>query len=305
MGFDVKTCSKYQALLNFTDQAMALVQDLQKAYPRDQFILTGHSLGGMLAILTAGDPRVTRGDAVALAFAPTPWRKVAQLQGEADGLVALCGINSFFVPGARLAASTCLFLHQEEPKPCQGLPEPYETSRWRDELLRARPGDPLTPDLTTRTWRESPECPRTRSHLVLDSYSPFLGNAIVITVGFWSQGRRSAALNAGLYSLLRMVTVPYFARWDCRLKDRSLENLLERQREVTVAFAGSIKDRPPYFVFRERLLVAGAIDRLHLANDSRVLFEVFEATDDERYTFAKDYKDLSRFHIEIDNKRTK
>ncbi|CAK9076080.1 Uncharacterized protein SCF082_LOCUS37188 [Durusdinium trenchii] len=150
MGFDVKTCSKYQALLNFTDQAMALVQDLQKAYPRDQFILTGHSLGGMLAILTAGDPRVTRGDAVALAFAPTPWRKVAQLQGEADGLVALCdpydcGINSFFVPGARLAASTCLFLHQEEPKPCQGLPEPYETSRWRDELLRARPGDPLVP----------------------------------------------------------------------------------------------------------------------------------------------------------------
>lgn len=30
----LRTCSKYQALLNFTDQAMALVQDLQKAYPR-------------------------------------------------------------------------------------------------------------------------------------------------------------------------------------------------------------------------------------------------------------------------------
>ncbi|CAK9074791.1 unnamed protein product [Durusdinium trenchii] len=55
MGFDVKTCSKYQALLNFTDQAMALVQDLQKAYPRDQFILTGHSLGGH-----AGDPHCWR-----------------------------------------------------------------------------------------------------------------------------------------------------------------------------------------------------------------------------------------------------
>lgn len=38
---------------------------------------------------------------------------------------------------------------------------------------------------------------------------------------------------------------------------------------------------------------------------ARLLVQVFEATDDERYTFAKDYKDLSRFHIEIDNKRTK
>lgn len=39
-------------------------------------------------------------------------------------LVALCdpydcGINAFFAPGARLPATTCLFLEQEEPKACQ------------------------------------------------------------------------------------------------------------------------------------------------------------------------------------------
>lgn len=123
------------------------------------------------------------------------------------------------------------------------------------------------------------------SHLVLDNYSPFLGNAILISVGYWSQGRRSATVNAGLYPLLRIVTVPYFAHWDCHLK----EDLLKRPRQVAVAFAGSIKDRPPYFVFRERLLVAGAVERA-FKNDSRVLFEVFGATAAERTNFAREYK---------------
>ena len=57
-------------------------------------------------------------------------------------------------------------------------------------------------------------------------------------VGFWSQGRRSGALAAGLYPLLRIVPVPYYAAWDCRLKD----DLLARERPITVAFAGSIKE---------------------------------------------------------------
>eukprot|EP00434_Breviolum_minutum_P017297 symbB.v1.2.015267.t1/scaffold1131.1/size136176/3 len=77
------------------------------------------------------------------------------------------------------------------------------------------------------------------------------------------------------------------------LMKEAQEDLLERQRDVVVAFAGSIKDKPPYFVFRERLLVAGAVERVFL-NDSRVLFEVvnpvFEAREAQRNSFARDYK---------------
>ena len=51
------------------------------------------------------------------------WRQV-DARTSSPEMVALCdpydcGINAFFVPGARLAATTCLFLEQEEPRPCQ------------------------------------------------------------------------------------------------------------------------------------------------------------------------------------------
>ena len=51
------------------------------------------------------------------------FRELRQVRSHPD-LVALCdpydcGINAFFAPGARLPATTCLFLEQEEPKTCQ------------------------------------------------------------------------------------------------------------------------------------------------------------------------------------------
>ncbi|CAE8613715.1 unnamed protein product, partial [Polarella glacialis] len=127
------------------------------------------------------------------------------------------------------------------------------------------------------------------SHLVLDTYSPFLGNSMLVSVSFWSQGRRSALLDAGLYQLLRVVAVPYFATWDCARQD----DLLQRPRQTVVAFAGSLKNKPPYFVFRERLFVAAAAARPSFeafVNDSRLLIEAFSAEDERRHIFARDYE---------------
>lgn len=122
-------------------------------------------------------------------------------------------------------------------------------------------------------------------HLVLDSYSPFLGNAILVSVSLWNQGRRSSLLDAGLYQLLRVVPVPYFARYDCGQE----EAMLSAPRRFVVSFAGSIKDKPPYFVFRERLLVAGAAGRPDM-QDKRLLIQVFDAHEEARYRFARDYE---------------
>jgi len=62
------------------------------------------------------------------------WRQV-DARTSSPEMVALCdpydcGINAFFVPGARLAATTCLFLEQEEPRPCQA------GHLWRLGILR-------------------------------------------------------------------------------------------------------------------------------------------------------------------------
>eukprot|EP00438_Fugacium_kawagutii_P019987 Skav227321 [mRNA] locus=scaffold4402:98855:102122:- [translate_table: standard] len=87
---------------------------------QSQLVLTGHSLGGMLAMTVAQQVSLR-----ALAFAPTPWKHAVQtLEFPVPELVSLCdpydcGINAFFVPGARLSSTTCLFLQQEEPKTCE------------------------------------------------------------------------------------------------------------------------------------------------------------------------------------------
>lgn len=52
-----------------------------------------------------------------------------------------CGINAFFVPGARLAATTCLFLEQEEPRPCQAghlwrLGIRWDVCHWMSAMFR-------------------------------------------------------------------------------------------------------------------------------------------------------------------------
>jgi len=123
-------------------------------------------------------------------------------------------------------------------------------------------------------------------HLVLDSYSPFVGNMLVLTVSFWSQGRRAALHNAGLYALLRMVVIPYFTIWDC---GREAE-LLQRQRDIAVAFMGSLKNDVPYFVFRERLFVSATVTHPRFANDASIYIEMFPADDALRSRFARDYE---------------
>lgn len=160
MGFDSQVCNKYKGFLNFTEQALLFVKQIRHAFPRCQLILTGHSLGGMLAMTVAqmlpSSSRVK--DVKALAFAPAPWNHLQpNLEVKSHPhLVALCdpydcGINAFFAPGARLPATTCLFLEQEEPKACQGLVEPYKNHTWREQLEKHQPdGDFLIPLLVCK-----------------------------------------------------------------------------------------------------------------------------------------------------------
>lgn len=155
MGFDAQLCNTYRSFLNFTEQAFALVTAIQDAFPRCELLVTGHSLGGMLAMTVAQRSDMSSGSSTvkALSFAPTPWKhlprsQVAQTSAHPE-TVALCdpydcGINAFFVPGARLPATTCLF-QQEEPSSCQGLVEPYFNHTWRQQIERESAGDFLVP----------------------------------------------------------------------------------------------------------------------------------------------------------------
>ncbi|CAK0875884.1 unnamed protein product [Prorocentrum cordatum] len=121
-------------------------------------------------------------------------------------------------------------------------------------------------------------------HLQLENYSPRLGNALLLAASLWNQGRREALLGGGLHQLGRVIEVPYFAAWDCR----RAEALRTAARDVAVAFVGSLKHRPPHFVFRERLLVSAAARRPALANDTRLSLEFFAADDESRHVFARD-----------------
>ncbi|CAJ1379598.1 unnamed protein product, partial [Effrenium voratum] len=108
-GAEDETCRRFAHLLNFEDQADRLVREVQQGLPGFSITLTGHSMGGMLAIVTAArQPKVLK----ALTFAPTPFHQALiqdlnwtedQIQGlNADDLVATCdpfdcGVNSLYV----------------------------------------------------------------------------------------------------------------------------------------------------------------------------------------------------------------
>lgn len=123
------------------------------------------------------------------------------------------------------------------------------------------------------------------NHLVLDTYSPFMGNALLLSVSFWSQGRRAALFGGGLYPLLRVIPLPYYAAWDCSHQ----AELLTSPRDIVVSFVGSLKNNPPHFVFRERLYLSAAVERPELANDSRVFVQLFPSDDERRHAFARDF----------------
>ena len=147
-GASPATCEKYEGRLEFTQQADALVRQVQQEMPKEiEIILTGHSLGGLMAMVTsAQQPHQLK----AMTFAPTPFHVIMQdeLQFSDDEIHSLnannfvatcdvydCGINSLYVAQARLGAKTCLYKGQEEPPPCQNMAaEPYETPGWRHEL---------------------------------------------------------------------------------------------------------------------------------------------------------------------------
>ena len=158
-GFMPESCDRHQQYLNYAAQANQVVQQVQRALPKYSLLLTGHSLGGMLAIVTAAQqPNRLK----ALTFAPTPFNVVLtqelhfseeQIKAlQVNDLVATCdpydcGINAIYAHRARLGAETCLYLYMQEPSPCQGLAVPYTSPTWREHVGAGSNVTAAIPDL--------------------------------------------------------------------------------------------------------------------------------------------------------------
>jgi len=67
------------------------------------------------------------------------------------------------------------------------------------------------------------------------------------------------------------------------------EKFLGSVRDVVVSLAGSVKHKPPYFVFRERIFVSGAAQLPRFQNDTRILIQSFPGDEAQRHAFARDY----------------
>lgn len=146
-GASPEICQKYEGQLNFTEQADSLVRQVQRDLPKHSLTLTGHSMGGLMAMVTAArQPKVLK----AMTFSPTPFHVIMndELKFSTEQMAALnsddlvatcdafdCGINSLYVDMARVGSKTCLYVKQDEPSSCQQMAaEPYQSLGWRQRL---------------------------------------------------------------------------------------------------------------------------------------------------------------------------
>jgi len=124
-------CSELGEPLDYSADADAVVRAMQAHLPGYSLMLTGHSLGGALAIVTAArQPGVLQ----AVTFAPTAFNgmladlphgsenQLAQLPS--SDLIAIgdqydCMINTVAVHQARRGSTTCLYEDVEEPSMCE------------------------------------------------------------------------------------------------------------------------------------------------------------------------------------------
>jgi len=140
-------CKTYESHLDYVEQADKFVKAVQVELPDYKLLLTGHSMGGMLAmVIAATQPRVLQ----AITFAPSPFHEtlLAQLGWQEAQIAALpaedliaacdpydCGINSLYVDQARLGATTCLYFGTIEPSACANVSvQPYAHESWKSEL---------------------------------------------------------------------------------------------------------------------------------------------------------------------------
>jgi len=123
-------CSAFTGEFDYVAEASKVVRGVQARFLGFHVLLTGHSLGGALAIVSAAQqPGVLQ----AVTFAPTAFHTLLrQHVGMADGAIARlpaedliatgdpydCLINTVFVHKAREGATTCLYDNVEEPWPC-------------------------------------------------------------------------------------------------------------------------------------------------------------------------------------------
>eukprot|EP00440_Ansanella_granifera_P058247 gb/GFBE01063135.1/.p1 GENE.gb/GFBE01063135.1/~~gb/GFBE01063135.1/.p1 ORF type:complete len:401 (+),score=95.62 gb/GFBE01063135.1/:1-1203(+) len=147
---DQTVCDKLgpeRLISDFLQQADEFARSAQQKLPGFDMMLVGHSLGGLLAIVTAArQPGVLK----AITFAPTPfhdalllkfgWSEQQIEQLPHDSLVAMCdpydcGLNTLYVSKPRKGAQTCLYFGLRPSEDCSRLPvQPYDDSKWREVL---------------------------------------------------------------------------------------------------------------------------------------------------------------------------
>lgn len=122
-----------RAELDYVGQADEIAIRVRARFPAYGVVLTGHSMGGNLAILTAAQhPHVLQ----AVAISPSPFHEgfsnllgysEAQIRAlPADDLISIgdvfdLGINTALSPLAREGSTTCLLHGYGEPLACEGL----------------------------------------------------------------------------------------------------------------------------------------------------------------------------------------
>lgn len=136
-------CSQFDSELDYVSQADMVVRAAQAKLVDYAVLLTGHSLGGGLAMVSAArQPGVLQ----AVTFAPTPFHavlrqhvglseeEISQLPAQdlvATGFLYDLLINTAYVPNARQGATTCLYTHIQTPLVCNpSMVRPQPDSLW-------------------------------------------------------------------------------------------------------------------------------------------------------------------------------
>jgi len=183
-----KQCDQFTPReMDYYSQAKELTDAVQAKYPEHGVLLTGHSMGGMLAILVAAtQPGVLQ----AVTVAPSPFQDALKrdlhfteqdiANMRYDDLYAVCDkydclVNTALVPRARQGATTCMFtdtgfsLGEGEPASCVFVDRMLSDKRISmmevPSALACKSATHEWRRYETFLWQHKPECRETYSSL--------------------------------------------------------------------------------------------------------------------------------------------
>ena len=137
-------CSIYSSLLDFTTQADRFVRRVQKAFCGYHILLTGHSLGGMLAMAVAAQqPGILK--AFTIGAEPFDYVLTHEMNFTEEQMSAVaksndivlvcdpfdCGLQVAFSPTAYAGVKTCAYLDAPIPEECASFVRPFAATGWQ------------------------------------------------------------------------------------------------------------------------------------------------------------------------------